>query len=546
MASVQEYFNNWPNDEGFNANYEERQPVELSLTGHIPDYAAGVLYRTGPGKYTVDTENGDTFKISHWFDGFNQTHRFQIYAPDESHASTRVFYNSRFSTDLLIEEVRKTGSLEKLSFGQKRDPCRTVFHKVQTSYAPANDPSYHNIGVTLSVNMPGLGHETGDRARNASGIKNLYAKTDASHYKQIDPETLEPIGLAAQKDLHPELTGPLSAAHARSDPVTGNVYNFNLAFGPEGSIYRIFCVSASTGTTSILAQFPGTPAYLHSLLITDDYVILCVWNSHVNPTKLENSFVEAIQPFDASKPATWYVVDRKGSRGLLATYKSRPFFCFHTINAWQEPSADDPKQTDIVAELVTFDDLTIMKKAYYENMLSSSPSAKTFVQGKRDGCRSALTSFRLARIPSAPTSEVQEASINWTACQGYAPELPTMNPRYVTQKHRYSYAVTDCGESTFFDGIMKYDSVAKETIVWKQHGHSPGEAIFVANPAGADEDDGVLLSVVLDGKTGKSYLLCLDARDMSELGRAHLNGPVGFGFHGQYVPTGGGLPTGDY
>lgn len=516
------------------------------MTGHIPDYAAGVLYRTGPGKYTVDTENGDTFKISHWFDGFNQTHRFQIYAPDESHASTRVFYNSRFSTDLLIEEVRKTGSLEKLSSGQKRDPCRTVFHKVQTSYAPENDPSYHNIGVTLSVNMPGLGHETGDRARNASGIKNLYAKTDASHYKQIDPETLEPIGLAAQKDLHPELTGPLSAAHARSDPVTGNVYNFNLAFGPEGSIYRIFCVSASTGTTSILAQFPGTPAYLHSLLITDDYVILCVWNSHVNPTKLENSFVEAIQPFDASKPATWYVVDRKGSRGLLATYKSRPFFCFHTINAWQEPSADDPKQTDIVAELVTFDDLTIMKKAYYENMLSSSPSAKTFVQGKRDGCRSALTSFRLARIPSAPTSEVQEASINWTACQGYAPELPTMNPRYVTQKHRYTYAVTDCGESTFFDGIMKYDSVAKETIVWKQHGHSPGEAIFVANPAGADEDDGVLLSVVLDGKTGKSYLLCLDARDMSELGRAHLNGPVGFGFHGQYVPTGGGLPTGDY
>jgi torulene dioxygenase len=546
MSSVKEYFNDWPNDEGFDANYEERQPVELSLTGQIPAYAAGVLYRTGPGKYTVDTENGDTFKISHWFDGFSQTHRFQILAPDESHPTTRVFYNSRMSTDLLIEEVRKTGSLEKLSFGQKRDPCKAVFHKVQTTYAPENEPSSHNIGVTLSVNMPGLGHETGDRWTKSSGVKTLYAKTDASVYKQIDPETLEPIGLAAQKDLHPDLTGPLSAAHARSDPVTGDVYNFNLAFGPEGSIYRIFCVSASTGTTSILARFPGIPAYLHSLLITEDYVILSVWNSHIDPAKIKASFMEAIQPFDASKPATWYVVDRKGSRGLLATYESRPFFCFHTINAWQEPSADDPNQTDIVAELIIFDDLTILEKFYYENMLSSSPSAKAFAQGKRDGCRSALTSFRLAGIPSAPTPEVKQASINWTACKGYAPELPTLNPKYVTQKHRYTYAMTDRDESTFSDGIMKYDSVAKETIAWKQHGQSPGEAIFVADPASANEDDGVLLSVVLDGKTGKSYLLCLDARDMSELGRAHLNGPVGFGFHGQHVPASEGLPTGDY
>jgi torulene dioxygenase len=530
----------------FDANYEERQPVELSLTGQVPSYAAGVLYRTGPGKYTVDRENGETFKISHWFDGFSQTHRFQILAPDESHPSTRVFYNSRFSTDLLIEQARKTGCLEKISFAQKRDPCKAVFEKVQTSYEPANEPSYSNIGVTLSVNMPGLGHETGDRWTKASGIRTLYAKTDTSQYKQIDPETLEPIGLAAQENLHPDLTGPLSAAHARSDPVTGDVYNFNLAFGPEGSIYRIFCVSASTGTTSILAQFPGTPAYLHSLLIIEGYVILCVWNSHINPAKLEASFVEAIQPFDASKPATWYVVDRKGTRGLLATYESRSFFCFHTINAWQEPSATDPSQTDIVAELVIFDDLGILEKLYYENLLSSSPNAKAFVQGKRDGCRSAVTSFRLPGISSAPTSEVKEASINWTSCKDYAPELPTLNPKYVTQKHRYVYAVTHRDESTFFDGIMKYDSVVKETMVWKQHAQSPGEAIFVADPAGANEDDGVLLSVVLDGRTGKSYLLCLNARDMSELGRAHVNGPVAFGFHGQHVPAGGGLPTGDY
>ena len=53
-------------------------------------------------------------------------------------------------------------------------------------------------------------------------------------------------------------------------------------------------------------------------------------------------------------------------------------------------------------------------------------------------------------------------------------------------------------------------------------------------PDGADEDAGVLLSVVLDARTGTSFLLVLDARDLSELGRAHVPQHVPFGFHGAY------------
>jgi len=44
----------------------------------------------------------------------------------------------------------------------------------------------------------------------------------------------------------------------------------------------------------------------------------------------------------------------------------------------------------------------------------------------------------------------------------------------------------------------------------------------------------VLLSVVLDARTGTSFLLVLDARDLSELGRADVPQHVPFGFHGSY------------
>lgn len=37
----------WPNTPGFDTEYEEHEPVSLTVKGKIPYYAAGVLYRTG-------------------------------------------------------------------------------------------------------------------------------------------------------------------------------------------------------------------------------------------------------------------------------------------------------------------------------------------------------------------------------------------------------------------------------------------------------------------------------------------------------------------
>jgi torulene dioxygenase len=48
----------------------------------------------------------------------------------------------------------------------------------------------------------------------------------------------------------------------------------------------------------------------------------------------------------------------------------------------------------------------------------------------------------------------------------------------------------------------------------------------------------VLLTVVLDGIAEKSYLLVLDAKDLSEMGRAEMQGPMAFGFHGAHKAAG--------
>jgi torulene dioxygenase len=49
------------------------------------------------------------------------------------------------------------------------------------------------------------------------------------------------------------------------------------------------------------------------------------------------------------------------------------------------------------------------------------------------------------------------------------------------------------------------------------------------------QDDDVLLSVVLDGTKGTSYLLVLDAKTFSEIGMASMDIPFPFGFHSMHV-----------
>ena len=58
--------------------------------------------------------------------------------------------------------------------------------------------------------------------------------------------------------------------------------------------------------------------------------------------------------------------------------------------------------------------------------------------------------------------------------------------------------------------------------------------MFVATPGAADEDDGVILSVVLDAKKASSFLLILDASSFRELARAEVSHHIPFGFHGQH------------
>jgi torulene dioxygenase len=505
------------------------------------------LYRTGPGNHKVkNTPKGD-FDISHWFDGFTHVYRFQLVPKPDG--TCKVVYNSRKQVDALIEHIRTTGDYDRLSFGQKRDPCMTYFQKLKTVFKAEVKlgPQGVNIGVTIHANVPGFPPTNRSQpftVPSVTSFKNLVTFTDATIAKTMDPDTLEPIGVTNQSKLHPDLSGPMSSAHAEFDPINGDLYNFNLAFG-RFSTYRIFRVVAATGKTEILATISGNDikaAYIHSFFLTDDYVILAIWPAHIAAGGAsilwERNFLDALSKFNPDAETKWLVVDRKHGRGVVAKFSSPAFFSFHSVNAWQE---ERDGKTDIYCDIVQYPNLDILHRLYYDNMISTGKGVANYAGG-RESVNPSFVRYRLANIPSntAASSRMREDRKAEIITQIPGPsigELPTINPAYSSQKSRYVYSITDRGHSSLFDSIAKTDIETKEVTYWEHPHHTPGEAIFVRDPNGEGEDAGYLLSVILDGDRGTSYLLCLDAGSMREVGRAECGVAVGMGFHGKHVPV---------
>ncbi|KAH8887897.1 carotenoid cleavage dioxygenase 1 [Thozetella sp. PMI_491] len=581
-------YQEWPNDAGFDGLSQETTQIETVVTGTIPAWAAGVLYRTGPGVCKIaDTVKG-TFYATHWFDGLAQTHRFEL-VEDTDGACCRVLYSSRRQCEAMIQHIKRNGERKGTSFGQRRDPCIGLFGKFMSVWEVASPPeenkNIENVCVVVEDSLPGFDEcqvlpvntgslkidpvkadqHTGSGGHRTEKSRDMWLLTDTSTVQKIDAETLEPIGYAKQHMLHPDLKGHVSSAHAQRDPVTGDVFNFNLDFGRVAT-YRVFAVRKATGKTEILAtiQHPDTKAaYIHSFYLSPSFVVLCVPSTHLglNGMKIlwERNVMDAMEPFDPKNKCKWFVVDRLHGRGVVAEYETDAGFFFHTINSFEELDEVDREEgtLSLFCDAVTYGSHDVLFSLYYDVLLQRKQAAQRLWEDE-ERARNCVGRFtrRRFRVPirrngdeaggeESRSSEKTSAAITATTVEQmvsipgpHAGELPTINPLFATKRQRYVYGLPTRGLSTLTDTLVKTDLTTREAIYWNnEQGHTPGEAVFIPRPGGMEEDDGVLLSVVLDGANRTSYLVCLDAATMKELGRAEVGCAVGLGFHGTHVSS---------
>jgi carotenoid cleavage dioxygenase-like enzyme len=116
-------------------------------------------------------------------------------------------------------------------------------------------------------------------------------------------------------------------------------------------------------------------------------------------------------------------------------------------------------------------------------------------------------------------------------------ELPRLNYAACNARpYRYVYGVGN-ERHRYGNRLVKVDVENGRTVRWEEANAYPGEPVLVPAPYASTQDDGVILSVVLDGTSNRAFLLVLDAKSFTERARAWVPHHIPFGFHGKFFPT---------
>jgi carotenoid cleavage dioxygenase-like enzyme len=457
---------------GFSTLEREVVADELECSGELPGWLNGSLLRTGPAKFEVGEQ-----RMRHWFDGLAMLHRFTI-------DGGRVSYGNRFLESRSYRAARGQGRMVYGEFAT--DPCRSLFKRVQTLFSPGSAlPDNANINVT----------RLGER---------FVAMTETPLPVQFDPHTLKAAGVRPY-----EVPGQLSTAHPHLDRASGGMLNYAAKLGARSS-YRFFHVPLHETKARVIGSLPvREPAYMHSFGLTERWLVLAEFPFVVNPLALALSGRPYIENYrwKPERGTRFTLVDRATGKATTG-FQTDPCFAFHHVNAYEDGG-------EVVVDLCAFDDAGVIEDLYLDRLRAGKPISSA-----------ALTRFRL-RTADRSVSRERLADGNI--------ELPRINYMRCNERpHRYVWGVAD-GPSGWLERIVRIDTTDRATQSWSQPGHYPGEPVFVARPEAEREDDGVLLSVVLDADAGSSFLLVLDAADLSELARAQAPHHIPFGFHGQFA-----------
>ncbi len=474
---------------GFTSLDEETAVDRLPVSGELPAWLDGALVRVTPALLEVGER-----RVAHWFDGLAMLNRFGF-------ADGEVSYRSRFLDSEAYRAARE-GRIRRGGFAT--DPCRSIFQRVQSIFSPG-------FTDNANVNLARLGGRH-------------IAMTETPLPIEFDAGTLATRGPLAFAD---GLKAHVTTAHPHHDPERGELVNY-FAHLSRTSEYVLYGLPAGSTERRVIARLPvKEPAYMHAFGMSGDHLILAEYPLRVNPLKLALSGRPFIENYvwRPEQGTRFLVVDRRSGE-LRGSHTTDAFFCFHHVNAFE-------RDGELAIDLVAYDDPGVIDALYLD----------------RSGPRGALPHTELRRY----TIGLDGGGVGSEVIPGgHDVELPRIDYRRRNgrdyghawfagsdgQGHRSGPGRARPLAQGWLDRLVKLDLPEGRRHEWSEPGRYPGEPVFVPRPGGDEEDDGVVLSIVLDAEAGRSFLLVLDAASLEELARADAPHHIPFGFHGQYFGAG--------
>lgn len=356
------------------------------------------------------------------------------------------------------------------------------------------------------------GTEGGKNNTNVNIMKlnhHFLALTESPGVIEFNPQTLNTVGVYSFED---EIPAHMTTAHPHLDLHTGQLINFTIQFG-KTTLYHIYTINPVTARRQLIGSIEtDRPGYMHSFAITEHFIILLEFPLIIQPMDL-------MQGKGLTDGLTWkpeeglrFLIVSKADGKLHCIVESQAGFGFHVINAFEQGE-------DIVIDACISNEATAVTNLYIDQLAG-------------DSIKGAHPQFKRYILQTGHSIVVEEILSSESI------ELPSIHyQQHNGQNYRYAYGVsTNLQHPENMDNqLIKVDTHTGNSRTWSQADCYPGEPVFVATPDGTEENDGVLLSVVLNGIKGSSFLLVVDAKSMDEIGRAEVPHHIPFGFHGMYT-----------
>lgn len=484
LSPFTQYANLIPNSYrlGFSTLNQELSQQTLKIHGTIPSWLEGTLFRNGPAKF-----NTSSSYVADWFDGLAMIHAFSI-----THGT--VVYSNKYliSDDFLT--VQKTGKMSYGGFAQ--DPCTSWFKKLSSIFIPGNTKEYQLPNANVNI-----AHYSGK----------FIALTETPLPIEFDPVTLATLGGYAYSDNYPK-RNIHDTPHPHYDPQRKEHLGYFTQFGRKSS-HNLFRIKDGSQAREVIASVEiKEPSYMHSFTITPQYAILTALPLVVNPLDLllkNKAFIKNFK-WKPELGTKLIVIDRINNI-VKKIYTTEAFFAFHTVNAFEE-------EDRLILDIITHPTAQGIGNAELTKLLGP-----THKNAHADDTGT-LKRYTMHASGAVTIQQLSQESI----------ELPRINYAYNGINYNFLYAYTK-GELCIpyvATQLLKINVATGNAIRWQAPNCFVGEPVFIASPNATKEDDGVILSVILDAEQNCSFLLILDAQSFQEIARAYVPHSIPFGIHG--------------
>ncbi|GFE71985.1 carotenoid oxygenase family protein [Chroococcus sp. FPU101] len=461
---------------GFCATAQENELKALPIQGSIPQWLTGSLIRTGPGTLKVGQQS-----YHHWFDGLAMLRKF-------SFKDGQVCFANRFLKSQAYQEAIAKGKISRGEFGTT---------------------ARHSLLERLSDPLPRL---TDNATVNITMQGECFTSVTESPFPIVfDPETLNTIEQFHYQD---HVLGQITTAHPHFDYQENAVYSYLVNLVPRCS-YSIYRMDAYSHQRQLISSVRvKQPAYMHTFAMTEHYLLLVEFPLFLSRLSLMFSGKPYIENYQwKPEKGTRFLIISKENGKVIHSAQSEPFFAFHHVNAFELDG-------EVIVDLVAYPDSSVIQSLYLESLLHQREQVI------------AAGELRRYHVP------LNNAIADYEVLTSEPIELPRINyQRCNTHPYQFVYGVGSSESGNFIDQLVKVDVQNGTNQLWHSHDCYPGEPVFVAAPNAIFENEGIILSVVLNVQAENSFLLVLDAQSWNELARVKLPYHLPFDFHGQYFET---------